>query len=94
LTAVQLAAEIRKKLSSYVVNPEVSVIVLQVNAPKYFMMGYITRPGTYPPWGRLGPAGPWRLRGVHAVRLPEEHQADPEREGTAGDPEDQLLQPS
>lgn len=48
LTAAQLGAEIRKKLSFYIVNPEVSVIVLQVNAPKYYMMGYITRPGTYP----------------------------------------------
>jgi len=53
LTAVQLAAEIQKKLSSFVVNPEVSVIVLQVNAPKYYLMGYITRPGTYPLRGEI-----------------------------------------
>lgn len=53
LTAVQLAEEIKKKLSSFVVNPEVSVIVLQVNAPKYYLMGYITRPGTYPLRGEV-----------------------------------------
>ncbi len=53
LTAVQLADEIKKKLSSFVVNPEVSVIVLQVNSPKYYMMGYITRPGTYPLRGEV-----------------------------------------
>ncbi|MBE0602856.1 MAG: polysaccharide biosynthesis/export family protein [Deltaproteobacteria bacterium] len=53
LTAVQLASEIKKKLSSFIVNPEVSVIVLQVNAPKYFLMGYITRPGTYPLRGEI-----------------------------------------
>jgi len=53
LTAVQLAEEIKKKLSSFVVNPEVSVIVLQVNSPKYYMMGYIARPGTYPLRGEI-----------------------------------------
>jgi len=53
LTAAQLAEEIKKKLSSFVVNPEVSVIVLQVNSPKYYMMGYITRPGTYPLRGEV-----------------------------------------
>ncbi|MBE0568189.1 MAG: polysaccharide biosynthesis/export family protein [Deltaproteobacteria bacterium] len=53
LTAVQLAADIQRKLSSFIVNPEVSVIVLQVNAPKYYLMGYVTRPGTYPLRGEV-----------------------------------------
>ncbi len=48
LTATQLAANIQQGLSSYIVNPEVSVIVLQVNAPKFYMIGYVARPGTYP----------------------------------------------
>jgi polysaccharide export outer membrane protein len=48
LTAAQLAEAIRGRLAAYIVNPEVSVIVLQVNAPKYFMIGYVNRPGTYP----------------------------------------------
>ena len=48
LTAGQLAANIQEGLSAYIVNPEVTVIVLQVNAPKYYIIGYVTRPGTYP----------------------------------------------
>jgi polysaccharide export outer membrane protein len=48
LTAAQLAANIQEGLSAYVVNPEVTVIVLQVNAPKYYLIGYVARPGTYP----------------------------------------------
>lgn len=48
LTAAQLAEDIRKKLAAYIVNPEVTVIVLQVNAPKYYLIGYVNRPGTYP----------------------------------------------
>lgn len=48
LTAAQLADETRQRLSAFIVNPEVSVIVLQVNAPKYYIIGYVSRPGTYP----------------------------------------------
>jgi len=48
LTAAELAADIQKKLSAFIVNPEVSVIVLQVNAPKFFIIGSVTRPGTFP----------------------------------------------
>jgi len=48
LTAAKLAADIQEGLSAYIVNPEVTVIVLQVNAPKYYIIGYVTRPGTFP----------------------------------------------
>ena len=48
LTAAELAANIQEKLSAFIVNPEVAVIVLQVNAPKYYLIGYVARPGTYP----------------------------------------------
>jgi polysaccharide export outer membrane protein len=48
LTAGQLAANIQEGLSAYIVNPEVTVIVLQVNAPKYYILGYVAHPGTYP----------------------------------------------
>jgi polysaccharide export outer membrane protein len=48
LTAAELAANIQEKLSAFIVNPEVTVIVLEVNAPKYYMIGYVARPGTYP----------------------------------------------
>jgi polysaccharide export outer membrane protein len=48
LTASQLAASIQEKLTAFIVNPTVSVIVLQVNAPKYYVIGYVARPGTFP----------------------------------------------
>jgi polysaccharide biosynthesis/export protein len=48
LTAAQLAENIREGLSAFIVNPEVTVIVLQVNAPKYYIIGYVGRPGTFP----------------------------------------------
>ena len=48
LTAAQLAANIQEGLSAYIVNPEVSVIVLQVNAPKYYVIGSVVHPGTFP----------------------------------------------
>ena len=48
LTAAQLAANIQEGLSSYIMSPEVTVMVLQVNAPKYYVIGYVARPGTFP----------------------------------------------
>jgi polysaccharide export outer membrane protein len=53
LTSAQLAESIQQKLSAFIVNPAVSVIVLQVNAPKYYVMGYVARPGTYPLRGEM-----------------------------------------
>jgi polysaccharide export outer membrane protein len=48
LTAAQLAANIQGGLSAYIVEPYVTVIVLEVNAPKYYVIGYVGKPGTYP----------------------------------------------
>ena len=53
LTAPQLSAEIKERLSAYIVNPEVSVIVLEVNSPKYFIIGAVHKPGTYQLRGEL-----------------------------------------
>jgi polysaccharide export outer membrane protein len=47
-TAMELATTIHERLLTFVKEPQVSVIVLQVNAPKYFVIGNVTRPGTYP----------------------------------------------
>lgn len=47
-TAVELAAQIRQKLATFLKEPQVSVIVLQINAPKFFVIGNVLRPGTYP----------------------------------------------
>jgi len=47
-TAAELATHIQQKLSAFIKEPQVSVIVLQVNAPKFYVMGNVVRPGTYP----------------------------------------------
>lgn len=47
LTAAELADLIHQKLIEYVKEPQVSVIVLQVNSPKVFVLGNVARPGTY-----------------------------------------------
>jgi polysaccharide biosynthesis/export protein len=46
-TAAELAALIQRKLAGFIKDPQVSVIVLQVNAPKYFVIGNVAKPGTY-----------------------------------------------
>jgi polysaccharide export outer membrane protein len=46
-TAAELAALIQRNLTAYIKDPQVSVIVLQVNAPKYFVIGNVAKPGTY-----------------------------------------------
>jgi polysaccharide export outer membrane protein len=47
-TAAELADTIQRRLLTFIKDPQVSVIVLQVNAPKYYVIGNVTRPGTYP----------------------------------------------
>ncbi|HEX8043951.1 polysaccharide biosynthesis/export family protein [Candidatus Deferrimicrobium sp.] len=46
-TATELAETIQKRLLNFIRDPQVSVIVLQVNAPKYFVIGNVVKPGTY-----------------------------------------------
>ncbi len=47
-TAMELADTIHQRLLLFIKEPQVSVIVLQINAPKYFVIGSVTKPGTYP----------------------------------------------
>ena len=47
-TAAELAMQIQQKLTAFIKEPQVSVIVLQINAPKFYVMGNVVRPGTYP----------------------------------------------
>ena len=47
-TAAELATQIQQKLTVFIKEPQVSVIVLQINAPKFYVMGNVVRPGTYP----------------------------------------------
>jgi len=46
-TAMELGNTIHERLLTFIKEPQVSVIVLQVNAPKYFVIGNVTKPGTY-----------------------------------------------
>jgi polysaccharide export outer membrane protein len=46
-TAVELAAQIQGKLAAFIKEPQVSVIVLQVNAPRYYVIGNVAKPGPY-----------------------------------------------
>ena len=47
-TAAELATQIQQKLTAFIKEPQVSVIVLQINAPKFYVIGSVVRPGTYP----------------------------------------------
>jgi polysaccharide export outer membrane protein len=47
-TASELADRIHERLLPYIKDPNVSVIVKQINAPKFSVIGYVNRPGTYP----------------------------------------------
>lgn len=48
ITPERLSAAIAKGLGRYMTQPEVSVAVLQVNSKKYFIIGEIQKPGSYP----------------------------------------------
>ena len=47
-TVAELATQIQEKLTAFIKEPQVSVIVLQINAPKFYVIGNVVRPGTYP----------------------------------------------
>jgi polysaccharide export outer membrane protein len=48
LTAAELSSVIHQKLKAYLVEPQVSVIVTQVNAPRIFVIGNVAKPGPFP----------------------------------------------
>lgn len=48
LTAADLSAVIRQKLLAYIKEPQVSVIVTQVNGPRVYVIGNVVRPGVIP----------------------------------------------
>lgn len=53
LTAVELGNVIHARLVAFLKEPQVSVIVTQVNAPKIFVVGNVAKPGPYPLRGDL-----------------------------------------
>jgi polysaccharide biosynthesis/export protein len=48
LTPTQLANEITESLKKYVTNPQVTVIVTQINSQRIYILGEVTRAGAYP----------------------------------------------
>ena len=52
-TPTELAEEIKGKLSPYVQDPRVTVIVREVNSSRVFVTGEVTHPGVYPLRGRV-----------------------------------------
>src|SRR5580704_13644403 len=47
-TPLSLEQDIAAKLKNYIGEPEVTVIVQQINSQKFNILGQVTRPGTYP----------------------------------------------
>jgi polysaccharide export outer membrane protein len=47
-TPLQLEQEISAKLMSYITEPEVTVIVQQINSQKFNILGQVAKPGSYP----------------------------------------------
>jgi len=48
LTAMELASRIREGLTKYLNNPQVTVIVTQINSQRIFLNGEVGRPGAMP----------------------------------------------
>jgi len=48
LTPGQLKAVLTEKLKSFIVNPDVNVLVLRVNSRKFLIQGEVSRPGSFP----------------------------------------------
>jgi polysaccharide export outer membrane protein len=46
LTPIELSASLREKLSKYVIDPRITVIVTQTNSRKAYVMGMVNRQGT------------------------------------------------
>jgi polysaccharide biosynthesis/export protein len=47
-TPVQLANQITESLKKFVTNPQVTVIVSQINSQRVYILGEVNRPGAYP----------------------------------------------
>lgn len=47
-TPMQLEGELASKLSNFITEPSVTVIVEQVNSKKFNILGQVVRPGSYP----------------------------------------------
>jgi len=48
LTPTQLSDELTKDLKKFITDPQVTVIVTQINSQRVYILGEMTRPGAYP----------------------------------------------
>jgi polysaccharide export outer membrane protein len=48
LTPMQLSSVITTRLKKYLADPQVTVIVTQINSQRYYIMGEVSRAGAYP----------------------------------------------
>jgi len=48
LTPMQLAANITDGLKKFITDPQVTVIVTQINSQRVYILGEVTKPGAYP----------------------------------------------
>jgi len=48
LTPLELRVVITERLKAYLAQPEVTVVVREINSQRYFVMGQVERPGAYP----------------------------------------------
>jgi polysaccharide export outer membrane protein len=48
LTPTQLASQITTSLNKFLTNPQVTVIVSNINSQRIFILGEVTKPGAYP----------------------------------------------
>jgi polysaccharide biosynthesis/export protein len=52
-TPLKLEQDIADRLKNYISEPEVTVIVQQINSQKYNVLGMVTKPGSYPLVGSI-----------------------------------------
>lgn len=52
-TPLKLEQDIADRLKNYISEPEVTVIVQQINSQKYNILGMVTKPGSYPLVGSI-----------------------------------------
>ena len=53
MTTGEVAQALRSKLAGYIVNPQVTVSVVTVHSRQVFVLGQVTKPGSYPLLGPL-----------------------------------------
>jgi polysaccharide biosynthesis/export protein len=53
MTTTEAAQALRSKLTDYIVNPHVTVSVVTVHSRQVFVLGQVTKPGSYPLLGQL-----------------------------------------